>query len=300
LETHRSLFAHYLDRHKHLDIDSLDEKELLGRWKSFIGHWNRGELSESWYDPAVFEHAVKSYEGKNSGVKEDQRRNDDNARSHISPTNRMRAGSPAPSEASDTSSSYGPPPPPGLNRQLSEQQTKPSSFKLSSKQPGPSIPTTADLLIRDADEAAERSAALSASRQMWRLQTKEAVTRTLDNDILLPNRAEPGSRERKLEKRRELNEKLREFRERSPGVGEVDESVLMGGREMDAQEEWREMVRRREERRAEKERRREEVARAKRLEKEEKLREWREKERRVLNQLREIARERFGDGGQAP
>ncbi|RMY50959.1 hypothetical protein D0863_14727 [Hortaea werneckii] len=51
LDTHRALLAEYLDLQKRLDIDALGADEARGRWKSFVGKWNRGELVEGWYDP---------------------------------------------------------------------------------------------------------------------------------------------------------------------------------------------------------------------------------------------------------
>lgn len=39
LDWYRPLFAVYLDVQKRLDIESLNERELIGRWKSFIGKW---------------------------------------------------------------------------------------------------------------------------------------------------------------------------------------------------------------------------------------------------------------------
>ena len=48
-------------------------------------------------------------------------------------------------------------------------------------------------------------------------------------------RAEAGSHERRLEKRREVNDKMRSFRDKSAGVGEeVGEGDLMGDDGVDA------------------------------------------------------------------
>ena len=49
-ENYKALFAEYLSLQKSLDIKRLTEDEVKGRWKSFIGKWNRGELAEGWYD----------------------------------------------------------------------------------------------------------------------------------------------------------------------------------------------------------------------------------------------------------
>jgi hypothetical protein len=39
LPAYRPMFALYLDIQKQIDIDTLDETEVKGRWKSFVGKW---------------------------------------------------------------------------------------------------------------------------------------------------------------------------------------------------------------------------------------------------------------------
>ena len=72
LSGHRQLFALYLDVQKQIDAEDLDDRELRGRWKSFVKKWcgpftirnkavlenlmltfmrNNGDLAEGWYDP---------------------------------------------------------------------------------------------------------------------------------------------------------------------------------------------------------------------------------------------------------
>ncbi|PHH73349.1 hypothetical protein CDD82_5527 [Ophiocordyceps australis] len=53
-ETFGPLFTHYLAVQKQKQVQGMDERELRGRWKSFVGRWNRGELAEGWYDPDMF------------------------------------------------------------------------------------------------------------------------------------------------------------------------------------------------------------------------------------------------------
>jgi hypothetical protein len=36
---YKALFALYLDVHKQLDVDELEEREVKGRWKSFVKKW---------------------------------------------------------------------------------------------------------------------------------------------------------------------------------------------------------------------------------------------------------------------
>jgi hypothetical protein len=40
LESHRELFALYLDVQKQIDVLVLEESEVKGRWKSFVRKWN--------------------------------------------------------------------------------------------------------------------------------------------------------------------------------------------------------------------------------------------------------------------
>ncbi len=53
------LFAHYLDLQKQLRLADLDEHEVRGRWRRFVGKWNRGELAEGWYEPEMFLRVVR-------------------------------------------------------------------------------------------------------------------------------------------------------------------------------------------------------------------------------------------------
>ncbi|KAK3076396.1 hypothetical protein LTS18_013146, partial [Coniosporium uncinatum] len=45
-DQHKAMFALYLDIQKQILLEDLDEREAKGRWKSFVGKWNRGELAE--------------------------------------------------------------------------------------------------------------------------------------------------------------------------------------------------------------------------------------------------------------
>ncbi|KAF7544553.1 hypothetical protein G7046_g9761 [Stylonectria norvegica] len=59
LRAFEPLLAEYLSLQKQRDVDAMDDRELRGRWKSFVGKWNRGELAEGWYDPETFARIVK-------------------------------------------------------------------------------------------------------------------------------------------------------------------------------------------------------------------------------------------------
>jgi len=120
---------------------------------------------------------------------------------------------PAPQdEASDSDDSVGP----ALPGQ--EGRSKRSKF-------GPSIPNMQDLELRREVDAESRLAHRDDIR-FERKQDRKAQKDALDE--LVPSAA-AGTRERQLEKKKELNEKMKSFREKSPGAAEVPDSELMGG-----------------------------------------------------------------------
>ncbi|KAJ8061375.1 hypothetical protein OCU04_010431 [Sclerotinia nivalis] len=59
-DSFKPMFASYLDIQKGMFLDELGDTEVKGRWKSFMGKWNRGELSEGWYDPSTLRKAQES------------------------------------------------------------------------------------------------------------------------------------------------------------------------------------------------------------------------------------------------
>ncbi|SPQ26868.1 223ae199-8235-4030-99b8-ef25b13b8040 [Thermothielavioides terrestris] len=292
LAAFRPLFAYYLDLQKQLDIDSLDETELRGRWKSFMGKWNRAELAEGWYDPEIFQHAVRDYGDAGNSGRDGMplpRASSDHPKPSV-----PRSDPPSTTDQEDNSDDdYGPPPPPPAGHHHPTPSRSTPGPSTSSRPAGPSNPTQTDLALRDEALAAERAAALADLRLARRARRREAQALL---EEALPPRADAGTRERRLEKRAALNEALRAFRERSPtgGGGEVDDGTLMGGGDAPPEEEYRALVRAREERRRERISRREEAERARRAEREERVREYREREERVVAGLRELARSRFG------
>lgn len=125
---------------------------------------------------------------------------------------------------------------------------------------------------------------LRYERKMDRKSQKEAL------EDLVP-RAEPGSRERQLEKKRDATASNRAFREaRSPGAEDVGEKDLMGDDEDGIKRQIKEM----DKKKSERELRKEEVLRARAAEREERLKVHRDKEDKTMEMLKAIARERFG------
>lgn len=310
LDAFTPLFAYYLDVQKSLDLYGLDPQQARGRWKSFVNKWNRGELAEGWYDPEMFERITREFpapplaertsasargedvaRGGYGAVEEregeEQRGRgrglstpSDGARGPLADEDDTRQAVDSRDDA-DSDSDYGPPPPPG--------QSDPTA---SGSRKGPGIPTLSDLALQREAAAEEREGQLDdlrRARRADRAQQKERL------DEMAP-RAEPGTRERKLEKRALVNEKMRGFREGAAGGGggveEVGDGDLMGGGDSVAELKRARAATQR--KKTERELRREAEARAREEERLERLREWREREEEKLRGLKELARARFG------
>ncbi|KAI9792822.1 MAG: hypothetical protein M1816_001554 [Peltula sp. TS41687] len=129
---------------------------------------------------------------------------------------------------------------------------------------------------------------LRHARKLDRKQQKEEL------EELVP-RAAAGTHERRLEKKREVNEKMRSFRDnKSPGaVEEIGENDLMGGAE-DGVSAYRSKKKEMERKKNERELRREELLRARAAERDVKLREHRAKEDKTVAMLRALAKQNFG------
>ncbi|KAF9740117.1 hypothetical protein PMIN06_003741 [Paraphaeosphaeria minitans] len=262
-EKYKPLFQSYLDIQKQIILDELDEREAKGRWKSFIGRWNRGELSRSWYDPSMLKHAQETAHFLQTT--EDKRR----ASPVYSPT------APEPQSEDDD---FGPAPPPGgVSRRTGH---------------GPTVPKFDDLALRnelrDEDHARDQANYVDGIRYERKLDRNVQKERL---DELVP-RAEPGSRERQLEKKRETTSTLKEFRDaKESGDVEVAEADLMGD---DGVEVFKKKKRDAERQKSEREIRKEEIMRARDAEREERLADRRAKEAQTMDFLKQIAKERFG------
>jgi hypothetical protein len=265
-EEYRPLFQSYLDIQKQIQLDTLDDREIKGRWKSFVSRWNRGDLARSWYDPSMLKTAqetVHSYRASSPRV----------------PTKRASPSyTPKDEDASDQSDDdFGPAPPTNLPRQSGH---------------GPTIPKLDDLTYRNELVSEDRTTSQSNyiddirhARKTDRKTQKEAL------EDLVP-RADPGSRERQLEKKRETTSTLNSFRDaKEAGELEVPESDLMGDDGIDV---YKKKKKEQERQKNEREIRREEIARARDAERNERLAERREKEGKTMDFLRQIAAERFG------
>lgn len=268
------LFAEYLDLQKQKDIQEMDEREVKGRWKSFMGKWNRGELAEGWYDPEMFQRILERGPPPQREQQQQQHSRQQSDSPYDEPSEARYLGRNASEdEDEDEDMDYGP--------------ILPGAAAPGDRRAGATIPNKQDLTLRD--ELAEESR--EADRE--ELRSARKADRKLQKERLeeLVPRAEAGTRERKLEKRQEVNEKMRQFRDKSPG-GEVRDGELMGGG--DSLEEYKKEKEKEQRRKSEREIRREEIERAKREEIEEKRRAWQEREDKTVSMLRELARQRFG------
>ena len=262
LERYTNLFADYLDLQKGHDIADLTEDEVKGRWKSFMGKWNRGELAEGWYDPKTKDRADER--ALEMGVQPQGAREPPSQRSMSVP----RDGSVEAADEDDDD--FGPAPPPG-------------------QRSGPSVPSLQDLQHRQELTEEERVARIADIRSDRKLDRKTQKERL---EELVP-RADPGSRERQMEKKRETTATNRSFADaRESGAAEVPDAEMMGGG--DGVDDVKAQLKTRQRAKNEREIRKEEQLRARETEREERLAEHRKKEDKTMDMLKALAQQRYG------
>ncbi|KAI3333956.1 hypothetical protein F4824DRAFT_470405 [Ustulina deusta] len=290
-ETFRPLFARYLDIQKQIDIATLDEREVRGRWKSFVSKWNSRELAEGWYRPETFEDVMLDVRGagdKPEGERRHERRRGSSARQETNLRSQDTEGKEEEEVDGDDDDDYGPTlptqdgPDHGTRTAKSPSQTK----------HGPGIPTLSDITLRRELEASDRDDARAL------LHHERKADRTLQKERLgeLLPRADAGTQARRLEKRREVRDANATFAnaKTSTDMPELADAELMGGDSGGGIEEYKRLKRETERKKTEREVRREEIWRAKKEEREERAREYREREASTVDMLREIAKSRFG------
>jgi hypothetical protein len=123
----------------------------------------------------------------------------------------------------------------------------------------------------EAEDGLARRDDIRFARKLDRKEQKAAL------DELVP-RAEAGTRERQLEKKKEVNEKMKSFREKS---GDSIEGYKKVKQEFERKKNEREL-------------RKEEILRARIAEREERLQEYRTKEEGTMSMLKALAKQRFG------
>lgn len=188
---------------------------------------------------------------------------------------------------------------PQLPIMLNEPSQNESISDLRQTRAGPTIPSFEDIQSRDED--ARVSADLAREAYIRDIRQERLLDRKLEKsrlDEILP-RAQAGTRERQLEKKREIADSNREFAASKDANGDVEirDSDLLGGDELG---ELKRMKKEQERRKTEREIKREEILRARMAERGQKLKAMRDKEEKTMSMLREIAKERFGTGNDQP
>ncbi|PLB53006.1 hypothetical protein P170DRAFT_454210 [Aspergillus steynii IBT 23096] len=296
LPTYEPMFAMYLDIQKGIILEDLSEEEVKGRWKSFVGKWNRGLLAEGWYDPSTLEKARREAEShppvpssrgqfRGSPDYEDPRDETAGASSNANLRDPEVQGDAAEDDDNDDDDDYGPGLPTRYGLSLTGHQNS-----------GPSIPTMQDLDLRN-ESAVEDAIAARQDAQKYRraeLQSHKSEMRQMEDEVA--PRAEPGTHERRMEKRMETAAANRAFAQNRRGGSPTDaapEEELMGSGadDLEAMKKAQEKDQRK---KNEREIRREEILRARAAEREERLQQYRRKEDETIGWLKTLAKQRFG------
>jgi hypothetical protein len=205
---------------------------------------------------------------------------------------RNRSTEPATRASPTYASQHGKAADPDLESQSDDDFGPAAPKELKSRRTGPTMPKMDDLALRDElrNEDRDRNTMDYVDDiRFERRQDRKAQKERLEE--LVP-RADPGSRERKLEKKSETTSTLHEFRNAKEGGDvEIPESDLMGTDDMDAYKKSKKDLERK---KNEREIRREEIMRARAEEREERLASIRQKEAATMEYLKAIAKERFG------
>ena len=234
---------------------------------------NRGELAEGWYDPATLDKAQASLAATEKSF--DARPSQDATRQMPASSNGQVEGN---AELSSDEDDFGP--------------TLPGKEARHQRGHGPVIPRMDDLDVKRELEQEDHQMGiedLRASRKIDRKVQKERL------EELVP-RAEAGSKDRMLEKKREKADSNRAFaaaKTETGGVDEVAENDLLGDDDGGI-EGLKKLKKLEEKKKTEREVRKEEILRARKEEREERIRVYQEKEERTMSGLVALARSKFG------
>ncbi|KAI9673123.1 MAG: hypothetical protein M1817_002985 [Caeruleum heppii] len=273
-ETYQPLFGLYLDVQKQLVLEELDETEVKGRWKSFVGKWNQGTLAEGWYDPATLQKAVTA---STSSLDEPGPRRRKSPVYDVERAGRQHDGD------SESDDDFVGPELPSTTRDDGG----------GGKRAGAAAPKMDDLLMRREETLSTARQSHSDTKHLHKhAQKSHRLAQKAELDDLLP-KPDPGTHAARLEKRAALNEKMSGYRDRSPG-GEVNDGELMGGGEADDLHALKRRIKEEGRKKNEREVRKDEMLRARAEEREERLREYRAKEDKTMEYLRAVAKQNFG------
>ncbi|MCJ1307480.1 hypothetical protein MMC25_001126 [Agyrium rufum] len=285
LKKYRPMFALYLDIQKQLLLEDLDEREIHGRWKSYVSKWNRRELAEGWYDPSTLKkaqnEAVEAASSSSNTYKPVSRPLV--ASKDVDTDDDRRALGKHSNDDSDDDE-VGPELP---NRSALSRHPRDSANQ------GPSVPSYEDLQLRREQEKLDSAAASQSfrhERKAHKAQQKAVA------DELAP-RADPGTKARALEKRAEKRTANAAFASAKTDAGaevpEMGEGELFGG-EDDGIDALKRRKKEAEVARTDREIRREEIMRLRKDEREEKMKAYKRKEEETMKGLVEMAKSRFG------
>ncbi|KAK9600855.1 hypothetical protein V6Z92_000921 [Aspergillus fumigatus] len=287
------MFAMYLDIQKGLIMEDLSEEEIKGRWKSFIRKWNRGELPEGWYDPNTLEKARRNATEQppvsGTGRRRDSPDYEQDDHGKDADTGAASEAPPRQNERefnSEDEEEYGP----ILPHHEVTAKGRGGPFA------GPAIPTIQDLELRKESALEDAIAARQDARKQHRAEARlhKSEMRQIEDEIA--PRAEPGTRERRMEKRREAALANRAFAESRRGGSPIEaapDDELMGSGENDL-DAIKKAQAREQRKKNEREIRREEILRARAAEREERLQQYRKKEEETIGWLKTLAKQRFG------
>jgi hypothetical protein len=282
----------------------MGEREVRGRWRSFLKKWNRGELAAGWYDPEMYAQVVAEggeimWRGKGAPEEEedvaavDDR--DEREATHERDEGRdVEMGDDGVGDDGEDDEDVGPLPPTPAAA-LSRSNTATGATTTSS---GPRVPSFDDLAVARETAAADAEASRAdATADLRHARRADRAAQRERLDELAP-RPDAGSHERRLEKRRAVGDRLRAAaRQTSPGVDDVRDDDLMGGGGggvADAREELARLKDREQRKKTERELRREQWDRALKAQREERIEAWRVREEGTVGMLKELARQRFG------
>lgn len=134
---------------------------------------------------------------------------------------------------------------------------------------------------------------LTAREELTDLRKQDRSIQKERLEELIP-RADPGSRERQLEKKREISTLVASARDaKEGGTEEVDEGDLMGDDGVDG---FKKRKKEAEKKKSERELRKEEQWRIRAEERAERLRAHKEKEDKTMDMFKKLAEQRFGAG----
>ncbi|KAK9241464.1 hypothetical protein V1525DRAFT_393210 [Lipomyces kononenkoae] len=187
----------------------------------------------------------------------------------------------------------------------SPTELKDREFKVSTIPPpskpkkGPTLPSAADMQLMNSELQVESLEAMRSARKLSMRQTQAEYTGAAENLLSGGVNDPSGPRDRRIEKRQLENETRREYaRARSPGgVDEVgDDELFDGAVGGGSSGKLSEIAARKAEKERIKKEKKEAFYRERDAERRKRWEEMQAREKKTIDMLKELARQRFGDG----